>query len=165
MDRPFFLPLIVLLLGVGCSTPEAFVKSYMYPVRGPLALQKPIPVIVADVEGAYLWNRTLTYSGKISFSLPDGESFLGQWSREPYINGDAKSLALLRETDIAFAWDTVYGQGFYLASVMGSVGHARAEVRGSNGTTIQVEFSGGLVDPHRGVAMDGRGNIYKLTLP
>ena len=165
MDRRLILPLIVLLMGVGCSTPEAFVKSYLYPVRGPLALQKPVPVIVADIEGAYLLNRRLTYSGTIKFSLPDGESFNGQWSRVPYINGDARSLALLRETDIAFAWDTVYGQGFYIASVMGSVGHARAEVRGSNGTTIQVEFSGGLVDPHHGVAMDGKGNISKLTLP
>jgi hypothetical protein len=166
MDRRFLFPIITLGMGVGCYTPpEAFVKSYLYPVRGPLTAQKPIPVIVVDVEGAFIGNQVFRTSGSIIFSLPDGESFQGQWSRDPYINGDARSLALLRETDIATVWDAVFGEGFYVANVMGAVGHARAKITGSKGTIIQVEFGGGLVSPHIGVALDGKGNIFKLALP
>ena len=166
MERRVLFPVIAIVIGVGCDTrPHAFFKSYLYPVRGPLTAQKPIPVIVVDVEGAFVGNQVFRNFGSISFSLPDSETFQGQWSRDPYINGDAKSLALLRETDIAAVWDVVFGQGFYMANVMGAVGHARATITGSKGTTIQVEFGGGLISPHIGVALDSKGNIFKLALP
>jgi hypothetical protein len=104
-------------------------------------------------------------SGNLSFSLPDGETFSGRWSREGYINVDPAALAQQRETDIKSAWDAVYGEGYYVSSVLGSLIHARANIKGSKGTSIQIEFNSAQPWPTRGAAMDDKGNIYKLVIP
>lgn len=103
--------------------------------------------------------------GNIAFSLPDGEIFKGRWSREAYINSDPATLAQQRATDIRAAWDVVYGDGYYVANVLGSLIHARGELKGCNGTALQVEFNSAQPGPTRGDARDDQGNTYKLVVP
>jgi len=143
---------------LGC-TPIAYQTSYLFPIQGPIATQKPIPVIPVTVT-----NDLGSPSGGISFSLPDGETFVGKWSRDAYINSDPVTLAQQRETDIKSAWDSVYGDGYYISNVLGSLVHARAVLRGSKGTNIQIEFSDAQPWPTRGAARDDKGNIYKMVV-
>ena len=62
-----------------------------------------------------------------------------------------------------FAWDAVYGQGYFLAQIVGS--RIRQVIaKGDQGTTIQVECL--FADPHagyNGVAVDSNGNLYKVV--
>jgi hypothetical protein len=159
-----FVALGVSLL-VGCTPPIAYTTSYLFPVQGPLSIDKPIPVIPVKFTNDFRNSVGLIMSGDISFSLPSGESFSGRWSREAYINSDPIALAQQRETDIKAAWDTVYGQGYYIANVLGSLIHARAILKGSKGNSIQIEFNSAQPWPTRGVARDDQGNIYKLVVP
>ncbi len=159
-----FITLGISLL-VGCTPPIAYTTSYLFPIHGPLSTSKPIPVIPVTFTNDSRNGVGLIMAGDISFSLPSGESFSGRWSREGYINSDPIALAQQRETDISAAWDTVYGEGYYIADVLGSLIHARAILKGSNGNSIQIEFNSAQPWPTRGVARDDQGNIYKLVVP
>ena len=75
---------------------------------------------------------------------------------------------------LASAWDTVYGQGFYTAHVLGTPLFAQTVLTGNQGSVLQVEMyrqeHGSDTDPNsvapldiRGVAKDSKGNIYKLA--
>ncbi|MDR3672920.1 MAG: hypothetical protein P4L36_18895 [Holophaga sp.] len=153
------------ILFTGCTPPLAYTTSYLFPVQGPLSTRKPIPVIPATVGHDSTERFAGVTQGDISFVLPGGESFQGQWTRQPYINSDPNALADLRATDIVSAWDAVYGDGYYQATVLGSLIHARATLKGSKGTNIQIEFNSSVPWPTRGVARDDQGNIYKLVIP
>lgn len=152
---------------LGCTTPIAYTTSYLFPIQGPTSTQRPIPVIPVSVENdvALAGGNVGFMAGDISFSLPDGETFRGRWSREAYINSDPATLAQQRETDIKSAWDIVYGDGYYVSNVLGSLIHSRAILKGSKGTNIQIEFNSAQPWPTRGVAKDDKGNIYKLVIP
>jgi len=153
---------------LGCTTPIAYTTSYLFPVRGPISTEKPVPVIPVAVDNDYPVVSPANLgpmTGVLSFSLPDGETFKGRWSREAYINSDPATLAQQRATDIQPAWDSVYGEGYYIANVLGSLIHARAVLKGSKGTTIQIEFNSAQPWPTRGVAVDDKDNIYKLVIP
>jgi hypothetical protein len=63
----------------------------------------------------------------------------------------------LPQPNLAAAWDAIYGQGFYLAHVLGNQ-LGRANLTGSAGTAIQVE-----VFNARGIAVDNKGDVYKLV--
>ena len=66
-------------------------------------------------------------------------------------------------------WDAVYGQGDYVAKVLGQGQDAQGVLTGSNGLTVKMEVhaSGSANPAHgtdvRGVAEDNKGNIYKVT--
>jgi hypothetical protein len=56
----------------------------LYPVKGPLAAQTPVPVLKAKLTGAFPPNQiTLNPQGLglsgISVTMPDGETGKGQW--------------------------------------------------------------------------------------
>ncbi|MGB8845433.1 MAG: hypothetical protein WCC73_07115, partial [Terracidiphilus sp.] len=72
------------------------------------------------------------------------------------------------QPNLAFAWDVVYGQGFFLANILGSKTVGQATLTGSNGTVLQIEFQaeklGMPVENTFGVAVDNKGNIYKVVL-
>ena len=72
------------------------------------------------------------------------------------------------QPNLAFAWDAVYGQGYYISSILGSENVGQATVTGDKGTVLQIEFHreqlGVPEDNHFGVAVDNRGNIYKVVL-
>jgi hypothetical protein len=165
MTRTQFLVIAGATLLLGCTPPIAYTTSYLFPIQGPTSTKQPIPVIPVSVTSDSANAVGLRMAGDISFSLPDGETFRGRWSREAYINSDPATLAQQRETDIRTAWDMVYGDGYYVANVLGSLIHARAILKGSNGTGIQIEFNSAQPWPTRGVARDDHGNIYKLVVP
>jgi hypothetical protein len=61
------------------------------------------------------------------------------------------------QLNLGFAWDAIYGQGYFVAHLLGqSCGHS--VMTGSKGTVLQVEFNF-----PRGVAIDNKGNLYKLV--
>jgi hypothetical protein len=69
----------------------------------------------------------------------------------------------LPQPNLAFAWDVVYGQGYFLAHVLGTR-LRQAIVTGDMGTVLQVECQ--FTDGHsafNGVAVDSKGNIYKVA--
>jgi hypothetical protein len=68
-------------------------------------------------------------------------------------------------------WDSVYGDGFYVAHVLGARSHSRAEITGSKNTVLEVELYQINGDTSAapdvgicGVAKDDKGDIYKLVL-
>ena len=79
----------------------------------------------------------------------------------------------LADSDMAPLWDSVYGSGFYVAHVLGTRLYARASLAGKTGDSLKVEFyrpeGGGnseavpIQGSVRGVAKDGKGNVYKVT--
>jgi hypothetical protein len=72
--------------------------------------------------------------------------------------------------DMASVWDAVYGQGFYVAHIIGNKEFARAVATGNQGTVLNVEmYRANAKDKDstpdiRGVAKDNKGNIYKVVL-
>jgi hypothetical protein len=84
---------------------------------------------------------------------------------------DSAAVGAPQLTNLASAWDTVYGQGFYTAHVLGTKFFARASITGNQGTVLEVEMY--RLEPNtqnpgpieiKGVAKDSKGNIYKLAL-
>jgi len=63
-------------------------------------------------------------------------------------------------------WNLVYGQGYYVAHVLGNKLYARATLTGNLGTTLSVEFSNenNTRGNTKGVAQDNRGNVFKVTV-
>jgi hypothetical protein len=132
----------------GCS-----VTGRLYPVQGPLAQLTPTPI----------YNAKLTAPPSLAFTttLANGETFAGKMrtlSGPPATPPTPSDAPLtLPQANIAGAWDAVYGQGFYVAHVLGQQ-LGRANITGSQGTSIQVE-----VWNARGVALDNKGDVYKLV--
>ena len=69
------------------------------------------------------------------------------------------------------AWDTVYGQGYYVSHVLGARLYAQAVATGNKGTVLNVEMYKAAnehdvipADAVKGVAKDNKDNIYKLVL-
>jgi hypothetical protein len=144
----------------------------LYPVSGPSATQGPPPVFTAKLTGAKEFTGKVGTSGKISLSQANGEQFHGTWTvyTASFANvkkpGAPESYA--PQPNLAFAWDVVYGPGFYVANILGSEHVGQAVTTGSQGTVLQIEFRGGAMKANEGntfgVAIDSRGNIYKVVL-
>ncbi|MFY9854744.1 MAG: hypothetical protein WAK26_12790, partial [Terracidiphilus sp.] len=116
---------------ISSSTPSFGQK--LYPVQGPLAAQTPTPVTVAKYSGSN--------SGKVTLTQPDGESFKGTWVfvTPPFVNSKplGTSASYPPQPNLAYAWDAVYGQGYFLAKVLGKR-LRQAVATGDRGTVIQV---------------------------
>lgn len=151
--RPI-IALTGLALALGCG--RAMVQ--FNPVQGPMASLRPVPLVLADTTGLV--------SGTIALTLPDGESYRGPWRPMRTIQmepGDPVN-ASLAGINLAQAWDLVYGPGFFNATVLGSRLRAVALLKGDRGGVIQLEINHqGDQQVLEGVAVDGRGNTYKLT--
>jgi hypothetical protein len=131
----------------------------LYPVQGPAAAQAPPPVITAKFSG--------TNSGKFTLVQAHGESFQGQWAFviPSFVSTKTPQdpAAYLPQPNLAFAWDAVYGQGYFLAQVIGTR-IRRVVATGDQGTVIQVEcLYGDLRAGFNGVAFDSKGNLYKVV--
>jgi hypothetical protein len=116
----------------------------LYPVRGSWALETPLPIITASVEGIG------GPSGRITMTMPDQESCSGQWSTAPF------------PAERASLWDQ-YSLVAGFSHIPGRPGGTRSEsaLSCARGTTIQVEF---FTEGRQGfgVATDSRGNIYRI---
>jgi hypothetical protein len=139
-----------------------------YPVQGPLAAQTPTPVYVGKVAGG-------RNSGTVVLTGNQGEVFQGRWEtiQQPKKSSDAPAVAP-SDNEMVPLWDSIYGNGFYVAHVLGSTLYARASMTGANGDSLKVEFyreeknNNGDVNALRasikGVAKDSNGNVYKITI-
>lgn len=123
----------------------------LYPVQGPLAALTAPPVMTA---------RLTQSPSAISLVLANGERFSGPIK---VVNPASANLnpagppLVLPQPNLAFAWGTVYGQGFFVAKVLGQQ-LGQGVLTGSQGTVVQVEIA-----VARGVAVDNKGNIYKIV--
>ena len=138
----------------------------LYPVEGPLANQAPLPVFVGKISGAL-------YSGNITVTGSQGEVFTGRWDtvKRPTKSGDATGVTT-KDEEMAQLWDSIYGDGFYVAHVLGTRLYARASLKANNGDTLKVEFyrpenegnaTTTIASLIKGVAKDDKGNAYKIT--
>jgi hypothetical protein len=144
-----FLALLSVCILTACSR-----EVHLYPIQGPLASQTPTPIFAAKITGAF-------NSGSITATLANGEVFSGPWK--------------MISVSLASAWDTVYGQDFYTAHVLGTPLFVQAVLTGNQGTVLQVEMyrqeHGSDTGPNsvapldiRGVAKDSKGNIFKIVI-
>ena len=140
MSRAFGLAAIAVGIA-GCST-----TANLYPVEGPLATQRPLPVVVATVDGI------TENTGGISMTMPNGEACTGKWSSAAPQYAGAVSLL------------TQYGAvtGF-ATGIKPGVNRGEAFVTCVQGTTLQAEFyTGSGTANGYGVAKDSKGNVYKM---
>lgn len=134
----------------------------LYPVRGPVTAETP----VREGQIRFTAHVTLTpvyfsasKAGKIAATLGDGEICKGGW----------RLLPTPADNPVAADWDEVYGQGFYVAHVLGARQYVQAELTGGQGTTLHVELywpetgDRDQAPPGRGVATDNHGNVYKVA--
>ena len=134
----------------------------LYPVQGPLTTETP----VREAHITFDAHATLTpvyvsasKSGQISATLGNGEICKGQW----------RLLPTPADNPTAADWDAIYGQGFYVAHVLGARQYVQAELTGNQSTTLHFEMywppsqDRDQIVPGRGVASDNHGNIYKVT--
>jgi hypothetical protein len=143
------LRLLLVITFVYVTTACAVGAIHLYPVEASSAGQPQKPIL----------SGTIIYAGPsatISFQLPDGEKLHG-----PCTFGSAAGV----NDDLKEPWDSVYGQGDYLAHVVGSPVHCTATLTGSKGTVFHVEsYIETAGAPLKGIAQDSKGDIYKLGL-
>jgi hypothetical protein len=148
--------LLVALFSVSMISGCVFTSSgRLYPVQGPVAAMAPPLVFDAtfksNSKGSYV----------VSTVLANGESFQGKLLdfTEASVNSKTPGTAAgyPPQPNLSFAWDAVYGEGDFGAHLLGK-SVLQATMTGSQGTLLQV----GLIS-HRGVAVDNKGNIYKVV--
>lgn len=129
----------------GCSTTVNF-----YPVEGPMASLKPLPVIVATADG--ITGNT----GNIILSMPGGERCTGKWS------SIAPQFAAVSSGTLFSRYGAVAGFGTTSGNVPG-INKGQAFLTCSGGTTIEAEFfTGSGTANGYGIARDSNANVYKM---
>jgi hypothetical protein len=159
---------IVLSLLVLCFfvPPTAARAQRLYPVQGPATAQTPPPSFNAKLS------NYLGKSGVITLTQAGGETFQGPWTTVTvtFINSKTPGTpaSFPPQPNLAFAWDLVYGPDYFNTHILGSQTVGQATATGSNGTVLQLEFQkeklGATIDNIFGVAVDNKGNIYKVVL-
>jgi hypothetical protein len=129
-------------LVAACST-----TANLYPVQGPLASQKPLPVIVATADG--ITGNT----GNLSLRMPDGEECSGKWSSvAPKVAGEGVLFSQYGTT-----------LGFSYSGIQPGVNKGQAFMTCSRGTTVEAEFfTGSGTANGYGIARDSNENIFKM---
>ncbi len=163
MKTKFVLALLSVCIIAGC-TPA--IGQRLYPVAGPAATQAAPPLFTAKVQ------NYMGKSGIMTLVQGDGETFRGPWSivTATFYNDKTPGTpaSFPPQSNLAFAWDIVYGEGYYISTILGSQQIGQAVVTGDKGTVLQIEFHreqlGVPEDNHFGVAVDNKGNIYKVVL-
>jgi len=156
----------VAVFGIFFVAASAASAQRLFPVQGPAATQAAPPLFSAKLE------KYLGKSGKITLVQANGETFQGTWSIVTATFANSKTPGTPAnyppQANLAFAWDLVYGQGYYVATILGSENVGQAIATGDRGTVLQIEFNrnqiGNIQDNHFGVAIDNKGNIYKVVL-
>lgn len=154
------------LLALCVSAPHALRAQRLYPVLGPATAQTPPPNFNAKLS------NYMGKSGIITLTVAGGENFQGPWTTATVTFINAKSpgtpASYPPQPNLAFAWDLVYGPGYFNTHILGSQTIGQATATGDNGTVLQLEFQkeklGAPVDNIFGVAVDNKGNIYKMVL-
>jgi hypothetical protein len=143
------LMLLTAILVSGCTTR---VPGHLYPLRGPLAAQNPPPILAVSLHGG------LAAPLVISTTLENGDVCKSRVTRVRKADTSANQMAA--------QWDSVYGQGFFAAHVLGNYSFARSALTCPGGTTVSLQFYEARAEDIQtaaGVAQDSKGNLYKLT--
>jgi hypothetical protein len=143
---------------VGASG-NAFAQK-LYPVQGPLAAQRPQPIFAGQVR------RPMFSVGSVflllkSWKVANGEVLQGKPKTVRASSMTAAPSAgqiSLPQPNLAFVWDAVYGDGFFVAHILGNK-FGQGVFTGNQGTVLQVE----TLDGRNGVAVDNKGNTYKMV--
>jgi hypothetical protein len=152
---PFF---IALCLWVVLGSDYAFGQK-LYPVQGPLAAQTPQPIFAGQIRRP-MFSAGPPFLLLKSWIVQNGEVLLGkpQTKKASFVNMPKVGASYPPQPNLAFAWDAVYGQGYFVAKILGKkIG--QGVFTGSQGTILQVESLNG----NNGVAVDNKGNIYKMV--
>ncbi len=153
-----FVMLALAAFLTACSTTPTSTTATMYPVEGPLSKQKPLPVLIAKVDGI------TSNAGEIFLSLPDGELCAGRWSSvAPRSVGISTNVGIgSATTGMASAWATAFGVGYTNRNLPG-VNRGEAMLVGDRGTVIHIEFyTGSGTANGTGVAKDNNTNIFRV---
>jgi len=159
--------LFVLLAIITIAECSAAFGQKLYPVQGPGAAQTPPQVWTAKI-------KTGMVSESISgFVSSNGGAIQGKFATVTASAANARTLGTPEsyppQANLAFAWDTIYGQGFYLSHLLGN-SIAQGAFTSDQGTVLQVEifydvFRGASNEAFTkgyGVAVDNKGNLYKM---
>jgi len=152
------LVLALLSLGMISGGAPAFGQK-LYPVQGPLASQPTPPVFSGQVS-----RRMFSVGGvpKLlkSWTLANGEVLKGKFATVKASSMNTKTPGATDsyppQPNLAFAWDAVYGQGYFAAHILGKK-IWQGVFTGDRGTVLQVE----ILDEQHGAAVDNKGNTYK----
>ena len=126
------------------------VQGHLYPVRGPLSQSNPPTIVGVSLSG-------VMDSGSIEASYSADNICKGPWRTVDQADQSSRQMAA--------DWDQVYGDGFFVANVLGQKLFVRGNLACGDGSTLLLEFveaAPGFVNA-RGVAKDERGNVFKLT--
>jgi len=129
MSKVLFITVLSFTL-VSCHATARF-----YPVQGPLAEQTPPPVYVGKISGAF-------YSGNMTVTGNQGEIFSGRWEavRQPAKSTDAPKISP-SNAEMSVLSDSLYGNGFYVANVLGTRLYGRGSLKASSGKVYKIKFS------------------------
>jgi hypothetical protein len=148
-SRNTIISLGVVAMLSGCAV---MIPGHLYPVQGPLSKQTVPPIYTASLNGSVLPHGTITVK------MAPGVACPGDWKAISQKDSSGRQMAA--------EWDAVYGNGYFVANVLGQRTYARATLTCSNGTKLNLEF---LVvkpgDPSSvvGVVTDEAGNLFKLS--
>ncbi len=157
MKTKLVLPLITLYFCVILSGSDAFGQK-LYPVQGPLAAQTPQSVFSGKIRRP-VFSAGPPFLLLKSWTVANGEILEGKPKtvKATSVNMPAAGASNPPQPNLAFAWDAVYGQGYFVAHILGKkIG--QGVFTGNQGTVLQVES----LDARQGVAVDNKGNTYKM---
>ena len=153
------LTLALLSVCITVGSDSAFAQK-LYPVQGPLAAHTPQPAFKGQIR------RPMFSAGPVflllkSWTVANGEVLQGEPKtvQTTSLNSAPEGGTIsLPQNNLAFAWDAVYGEGFFVAHILGKK-FGQGVFTGSQGTVLQVE----TLDGRNGVAVDNKGNTYKMV--
>jgi hypothetical protein len=159
--------LILLIVSMLSGGVAAFPQR-LYPVQGPLAAQPSPPVLIGKIKKGMISVKLA------SWALPNGDVLkLNEKSKGwtvAFANNKTPGTpeSYPPQPNLAFAWDAVYGQGYYVANILGSKSIGQGVYMGDKGGILQMEFLRYQSDNpppgiKSGVAIDNQGNIYKMA--
>lgn len=132
----------------------------MYPVKGPLASESAPPTFSGQIRHPIVGGALPTLLK--SWSLANGEIAVGKCASKKATSMNTKAPgtpdSYPPQPNLAFAWDAVYGHGYFAAHLLGE--KMWQEIfNGNQGTVLQVE----ILDQQHGVGVDNKGNVYKIV--
>lgn len=159
MKTNLVLPLVALCVCIIAGSGNAFAQK-LYPVQGPLAAQTPQQVFSGQIRRPMFGPAPVFLLLK-SWTIANGEVLQGKPKtvQASSVNPPpATGTISFPQSNLAFAWDAVYGDGFFVAYILGKK-FGQGVFTGSQGTVLQVES----LDGRNGVAVDNKGNTYKMV--
>ena len=137
MNSKLVLSLVALCVCLLSGSDFAFGQK-LYPVQGPLTAQTPQPVFSGQIR------RPVFSAGPVflllkSWTVANGEVLQGRPKtvKASSVNMPEVGASYPPQPNLAFAWDAVYGQGFFVAKILGKK-LAQGVFIGNQGTLLQV---------------------------